>query len=75
MTRRAVMIAVEQKYPHDVVVYDVPAAYLASGFRRIKDVATRWRIAQATGQFDGQHPDAQILDVPEWAKDETWTVE
>lgn len=66
-TPRVVVIAVESKPPHDVIVYRVPDSVIARGraeYWRLLDLLTT---CEASGQWPGQAADEVELELPVWA--------
>jgi len=62
-----VVIGVEQKAPHDVVVFDVEDALIEHGEREAVEIAQKYRIAEATGIFSGVSSERMLLTLPAWA--------
>jgi hypothetical protein len=62
-----VVLGVEQKPPYDVVAFDVDAGLIERGIEEAKEIATKWRIAQTTGIYDGISSEFALLSLPKWA--------
>lgn len=61
------LIAQESAPPFDVVVYRVPAHVIDQGRKEAVELAMRWRVAQATGVYQGVEPDVIEYERPKWA--------
>jgi hypothetical protein len=63
----ALIIAIEQKPPYDVAVYDMTTAFLDKGMEEAKEIAQRYRIAQSTSNYPGiAGGERLLLDLPGW---------
>jgi len=60
-------ITVEQKPPHDVVVYPVSDALLDAGQEQAIDIATRYRQCCESGVWPGLQTGTEVLELPDWA--------
>lgn len=61
------LIAQESNPPYDVVVLHVPPHVIAQGRKEAQELAMRWRVAVATGTYQGVAPDVLEYERPAWA--------
>jgi len=67
-TVRAVkIIAVEQKPPHDVAVYDVTAEVLDAGEAKVREYLARLKTCRRRRSWPGRYTGSQPLDFPRYA--------
>lgn len=62
-------IAVEDKAPYLVAVYELDAAAIERGRQRCMDALELFRICQETGNWPGYSSDVETLSLPAWAFD------
>ena len=65
-----VIICVEQKRPHDVIVYDVTEDWMNEGEKEATEIAKKWNAARVTGDYAGQAEDGLVLGLPGWVGDD-----
>lgn len=61
------IIAQESASPYDVAVYRIPAHVIEQGRKEAQELAMRWRVAVATGTYQGVAPDVLEYERPAWA--------
>jgi hypothetical protein len=61
------IIAQEAAAPYDVAVYRMPAHVIEQGRKDAHELAMRWRVAVATGIYQGVAPDVLEYERPAWA--------
>jgi hypothetical protein len=61
-----VLIAVEEKPPHDVVPYELSPAMLRNAARKLEQAAAVIRQAEKTGLWPGRSAYPVLLEPPEW---------
>lgn len=62
----AKLIAVEQKPPHDVAVFDVDGDALAAGEEEVAELLLKVADCRAKGEWPGRYADEQPLRLPAW---------
>ncbi len=63
----AVIIAVESGRPHDVVARELSGGALKQADREVSALLARVAECRAAGEWPGQSPDPEVIDVPTWA--------
>lgn len=61
------IIAQEASSPYDVAVYRIPAHIIEQGRKEAVELAMRWRVAEATGIYQGVAPDVLEYERPAFA--------
>jgi exodeoxyribonuclease VIII len=64
---RGIIIAVDSAAPHDVAVYELSADALWAGEQAWRSWMQRLAACEAEGQWPGQSPGLEVLELPAWA--------
>ncbi len=62
-TVRCVIVAVEQKAPHDVGIFEVAADHMDAGSIRVAEWLAKLQECRKTGIWHGRHREEQTLDI------------
>jgi hypothetical protein len=68
---RILVVAVEQSPPYDCVVYEPDVTFVTEGGREAKEIARRYRAAQACGVYEGVSSEVVPLELPRWITGDT----